>query len=823
MSRVGVPMPEPDTADTAAAAADEPRSEHGQVPVVAEVIDVAGIVQGVGFRPFVAGLATELGLRGHVGNDATRVFIEVAGPASAIDELVRRLSDEPPPLARIDRLTRTAVEPSSQAERTGFEIVASRTSDGQRTLVPPDTAVCADCVRELLDPTDRRYRHPFITCTNCGPRFTIITGLPYDRVATTMASFPLCPACRQEYEDPTDRRYHAQPIGCHDCGPTLSYRSATGDRTGDGALAAAATALYQGEIVAVKGLGGYHLACRADDDEAVARLRARKHRADKPFAVMVANLAEAERLAEISGPEAGLLTSGAAPIVLLRARPDGQRSELAELVAPGNPLVGIMVAYTPLHHLLLAEVGRPLVMTSANRGGEPLAIDAETLGLLSDLYDGVLDHDRPIHQACDDSVVRVVAGRLLPIRRARGYAPIPVPFPSGGRPVLATGAELKNTFCVATDGRAWVSQHVGDMGNLPTLNAFSTSVEHYRDLYRIEPEVVAADAHPAYLSSRWARDRHGDRVVEVQHHHAHVAAIMAEHQLDPNEPLLGFAFDGTGFGPDGTIWGGEVLDVTVDGFRRVAHLSPIPLPGGDAAIEFPDRVALAHLWAAGIDWSDDLPPVAGFDPAERQLLTRMLEGRVNAVETTSMGRLFDAVASLLDLRHHVNYEAQAAIDLEIAAADGRDDADPGYRFTLDPDPHLDPDHDLELGDERGPSSIGCAPVLQALIDDQRDEVPVPTRAWRFHQAVVDVVVRLAVADRARTGRTAVALTGGVFQNALLAERSIAALADNGIVGLTHALVPPNDGGLALGQAFIAAHRTAAEPAAANRTREPEEN
>jgi len=793
-----------------------PEAETAGIASVAETIDVAGIVQGVGFRPFVAGLANELGLRGHVGNDATSVFIEVAGPASAIDELVERLATEPPPLARIDRITRTAIEPRSVSQRSGFEIAASRATDGRRTLVPPDTAVCADCVRELFDPTDRRHHHPFITCTNCGPRFTIITGLPYDRDATTMASFPLCPACRLEYEDPTDRRYHAQPIGCHRCGPTLSYHPADGDRTGgagsgDGPISAAAAAIERGEIVAIKGLGGYHLACRADDDGALARLRERKHRADKPFAVMVANLVEAQRLAEISGPEAGLLTSGAAPIVLLRARPD---APLSELVAPGNPLVGVMVAYTPVHHLLLAEVDGPLVMTSTNRGGEPLASDAETLAPLADLYDGVLDHDRPIHQACDDSVVRVVAGRLLPIRRARGYAPIPVSFPPDGRPVLATGAELKNTFCIAADGRAWVSQHVGDMGNLPTLNAFATSVQHYRDLYRVEPEVVAADAHPAYLSSRWARDHHGDRVVEIQHHHAHVAAIMAEHQLDPNEPLLGFAFDGTGFGPDGTIWGGEVLDVSVDGYRRVAHLSPIPLPGGDAAIEHPDRVALAHLWAAGIDWSDDLAPVAGFTPAERKLLTRLLEGQVNVVPTTSMGRLFDAVASLLDLRHHISYEAQAAIDLEIAAADGRDDADPGYRFDLDPGHH---------GDDGAPSIIDSAPVLLALIEDRRHGVPPGTQAWRFHQAVVDIVVRLAVADRQRTGRTAVALTGGVFQNALLAERSIAALADHGIVGLTHALVPPNDGGLALGQAFIASNRRASNRTAGARTTEPEEN
>lgn len=797
---------------------DTDRAGDGH-PVAAESIEVGGIVQGVGFRPFVAALATELGLRGHVGNDATKVFIEAVGPPDTIDEFVERLTSEPPPLARIDRITRTACRPSPDSLLVGFDIVASRSSDGQRTLVPPDTAVCADCVAELFDPGDRRHLHPFITCTNCGPRFTIITGLPYDREATTMAGFPLCPACRREYDDPADRRHHAQPIGCHDCGPTLTYRPITVDGgtadTGNTSstdqldpISTAARAIDRGAVVAVKGLGGYHLACRADDDAALAQLRDRKHRADKPFAVMVADLAAAERLAEVGGSEAELLTGGAAPIVLLRVRPD---APLSDLVAPGNPLVGIMLAYTPIHHLLLAAVGGPLVMTSANRGGEPLATTTGTLDQLADLYDGVLDHDRPIHQPCDDSVVRVVAERLLPIRRARGYAPIPVPFPAGARPVLATGAELKNTFGVVSDGRAWVSQHVGDMANLATLEAFSASVEQYADLYRIEPEVVAADAHPGYLSSRWARDRHGQRLLEVQHHHAHVAAIMAEHQLDPNQPLLGFAFDGTGYGPDGTIWGGEVLDATADGFHRTAHLAPVPLPGGDAAIEHPDRVALAHLWAAGIDWTDDLAPVAGHTTTERKLLTRMLDRGINTVPTTSMGRLFDAVASLLDLRHHISYEAQAAIDLEIAAADGRDDTDPGYRFGLDPGG----------GTEPVPTVIDPVPVLLALISDTRAGVPAPTRAWRFHQAVVEVMVRLAAADRDRTGRTAVALTGGVFQNALLAERSIAALAEHGIVALTHALVPPNDGGLALGQAFIAANRTSDRPA--NRNSQPEEN
>ncbi len=833
-----------DAVDGAGAGAS---ASSGPDVLTAERIEVSGVVQGVGFRPFVFGLATELGLAGRVGNDSAKVVIEVAGPADAIGALVERLLAERPPLARIDRLDRVPVEPGpdrladgadgAEGPRgfDGFRIVASGTADGPRTLVPPDTAVCAECLSELFDPNDRRHGHPFITCTNCGPRYTIITDLPYDRAATTMADFAMCPACAAEYSDPGDRRYHAQPICCPRCGPRLGFRRPAGGSTtvelaalvpsGAGPIAAAVAALTAGAIVAVKGLGGYHLAADATSDRVVGELRRRKARADKPFAVMVADLDRARELAEITTSEATLLTGPAAPIVLLRARSD---SPLSDLVAPGNPLIGILLPSTPIHHLLATAHPSPLIMTSANRGGEPLAWTAERIDELGDLVDGVLDHDRPIHQPCDDSVVRVVGGRLLPLRRARGYAPIPIdvppvrgsadPSPTG--PVLAAGAELKNTFCLLTGGQAAVSQHIGDMENLATLDAFDAAVARTLDLHRAEPTTIVADAHPDYLSSRWARRAAaagGRNLVEVQHHHAHVAAVLAEHQLDPASDVIGVAFDGTGYGTDAAIWGGEVFVGSVLGFDRMVHLAPVPLPGGDAAVREPARMALAHLHAAGIDWGDDLPAVAHLatagiaaddgGPPILPLLRRQLERGIGCVPTTSMGRLFDAVASLIGLRHRISFEAQAAIDLELAAVDGAvaDRADPAatrYHF-----------------DRRGPVA-DPTPMLRALVADLSAGVPVPVLAWRFHRAVIDLVV--GVADDLRDGRgldrdprrrlDTVALTGGVFQNALLTERSVAALEAGGFRVLTHSLVPPNDGGLSLGQAWIAANRPSGDPA-----------
>lgn len=751
---------------------------------LAESITVSGVVQGVGFRPFVYRLAREHGLVGHVGNDSTRVFIEVCGPGDEVEAFASRLLAEAPPLAVIEHVERRRATPSATDE---FVIVESRSAAGARTLVAPDTAVCDDCLAELRNPSDRRYRHPFITCTNCGPRFTIIRSLPYDRPATTMASFPMCPQCLTEYTDPTDRRYHAQPISCHDCGPVLSY---VHEHVVEGASTIDLTrsALVRGRTVAVKGLGGFHLACDATSDEAIGRLRARKYRPDKPFAIMVRDLAQAAEFAEISSGEAALLQSPARPLVLLQAR---RVSALSELVAPGNPLIGIMLAYTPVQHLLLDGSMPPLVMTSANQGGTPIIHRDDDVDRLKALSDAVLTHDRPIHVPCDDSVVRLVGDRLLPIRRARGYAPIPVAMPGSRRSVLAVGGELKNTFCVASGGHAWVSQHIGDMENLETLDAFDATVGLFETMYAVTPELVAADAHPGYLSSKWARTSGRSPVLEVQHHHAHVAAVMAEHGLDPREPVIGIAFDGTGYGDDGTIWGGEVMIADVEGYERVAHLSYVPLPGGDAAIRNPCRVALAHLWSADVDWDPELAPVAALDEVERKLLRQQLVRDVACVPTSSMGRLFDAVASLLGLRHHITYEAQAAIDLEIAATAGTP-LDP-YRFTV---------HSTADGDDVDPR-----PVVRAIVEDLRHGKPVADIALTFHLAVAELVV--AVTQRVRSDRelATVALTGGVFQNSLLTMACIDRLEDAGFVALTHHLVPPNDGGLALGQAYIAAHRT----------------
>lgn len=756
-------------------------------PVAARVaarFEVTGIVQGVGFRPFVHRLARELGLDGFVGNDSTRVFVEVAGLPDAVGELARRLVADAPPLARVERVERhDAIGPVEP----GFRIVESETVAGARTLVPPDTAVCDDCLAELFDPDDRRFGHPFITCTNCGPRFTIIRDLPYDRPATTMSGFPMCAACAGEYGDPADRRYHAQPIACHDCGPTLVFRPGNGDAPGErsAAIAGAIDALRAGLTVAVKGLGGYHLACDATSPEAVTRLRDRKHRPDKPFAVLVRDLDAARELAFVSDDEAAELTSSARPVVLLRARPD---TPLSPLVAPANPLVGVMLPHTPIQHLLVAGDMPPLVMTSGNLGGEPIAYrDDDAATRLAGLCDAMLTHDRPIHVPCDDSVVRLVGDVLLPVRRARGFAPVPIGWAGAHRSVLAVGGELKNTFCLASRDHAWVSQHLGDMENLATLDAFDASVAQFRALYAVEPEVVAVDAHPGYSTTRWARDRFdASMIVPVQHHHAHVAAVMAEHGADPTEQVVGFAFDGTGFGTDGAIWGGEVLVADAVSADREWHLAEVPLPGGDAAIRNPYRVALAHLAAAGVEWADDLAPVRQLERVERGLLERQLATGFQCVPTTSMGRLFDAVASLLGLRHRISFEAQAAIDLELAA-ERSVGADAGFRFDA-----VD-------------GVIHAAPVVRGVVAGMRAGTPTGDLAATFHLAVAELVRDLALHECRQRGLTRVVLSGGVFQNALLTAMCVDLVRRAGIDPLTHRLVPPNDGGLALGQAFVAAH------------------
>ncbi|MFI0961698.1 carbamoyltransferase HypF [Streptomyces sp. NPDC021080] len=769
---------------------------------------VTGVVQGVGFRPFVYTLAEELGLTGWVTNNARGVEAEVEGPAAGVAEFCARIGTRPPPLAVVESVEHEAVP----LENDGSVFTIRPSSGGPgRTLVSPDTATCDACLSELADPADRRYRHPFITCTHCGPRFTIVTSLPYDRAGTTMADFPMCADCAREYADPADRRFHAQPIACPACGPRLTLRTGAddpGELRGAEALAEARRLLAEGAVVAVKGIGGYHLACDAGDPAAVRTLRKRKNRGGKPFAVLAGSLETVRRLARVGPEERELLLGPRKPVVLLRRRA-GAGDEIAPGVAPGSPDLGFMLPYTPVHRLLLGLPGDPpgpavLVMTSGNRSGEPIVTDdAEALTRLAGLADAWLAHDRTVHVPCDDSVVRVCAGAELPVRRSRGYAPFPIALPVPVVPALAVGGDLKNTFC-AGDGRyAWLSAHVGDMDDLATLNAFERATGHLTDLTAVAPRLLVADRHPGYRATQWARrtaEARGLTLRQVQHHHAHVASAMAEHGLDGSAPVIGIAFDGTGYGDDGAVWGGEVLLADYDGYRRFAHLAYVPLPGGDAAVRNPYRMALSHLRAAGLPWSDELPCAAAATPEERRLLERQLERGLNCVPTSSMGRLFDAVSSLSGVCHRVEYEAQAAMELENAALDdltgplADDERNDAYRFML-------------RAVRQGPGVpliADPAPVLAAAVADVRAGVTAGPVARRFHRAVTGLVLEVCTVARKRTGIDTVALSGGVFCNALLTEGCGAVLEHRGFTVLRHHRVPPNDGGLALGQLIVAA-------------------
>jgi hydrogenase maturation protein HypF len=750
---------------------------------------VTGVVQGVGFRPFVHRIASDLGLTGFVGNDSGAVFLEVQGPCARIDEFHRRLRAEAPLLAAISAVHIVDVSAERICDST-FRIVDSQTGAGATTPIPPDIAVCDDCIAELFDPNDRRYRHPFVTCTNCGPRFTIIRALPYDRPATTMSAFTMCERCAAEYHDPADRRFHAQPIACPSCGPSLWFAAHAGRVDGsDAALGATQRALAAGAVVAIKGVGGYHLACRVDDEAVVAALRARKARGAKPLAMLVRDLDVARRYAHIDDAEAAVLTSAARPIVLLRRRRD---APVADAVAPGSPLIGLMLPYSPIHHLLLASVPNieapvpdALVLTSANRSDAPICFTEEDAAKrLPHLCDAVLDHDRPIHVPCDDSVVRVVDDGELPIRRSRGYAPLPVDLGRDGPPVLAVGGELKNTFCLTDGARAYLSGHIGDMETLETLRAFERAVGQLSEI-RHQPVRLAADLHPGYHTRSWADRRAGDRPLDlVQHHHAHVVSLLAEHGRI-GEPIIGVSFDGTGYGCDQTIWGGEILKLGRDSHRfvRAGHLLPVPLPGGDAAVRNPWRMALSQLWMAGIDWTPDLPPVAAATHDELRFIRSQLECGTGCVPCSSMGRLFDAVASLLGVRHRIDYEGQAAIELEALADSVGGTAGPTLRLAVRPDGVIDP-----------------AGLLRTMVSALRGGVQPAVLAAGFHQAVA-VAVGETVEMVAGPVRL-VGLTGGVFQNVLLLRECRQRLQQAGFEVLTHHVVPPNDGGLALGQAAI---------------------
>jgi hydrogenase maturation protein HypF len=698
-----------------------------------------GVVQGVGFRPFVHRLAREAGVGGWVLNDGEGVLIEAEG--SSLDRFAAELVSSAPPLADVESLTVEAIEPVGE---TTFRILESVAS-GRSAPIPADVATCDDCLRELFDPGDRRYRYPFVNCTQCGPRFTIVRSVPYDRANTTMAGFPLCPDCRREYEDPEDRRFHAEPIACPVCGPHLST-----------SLGKAVALLREGAILAVKGLGGYHLACDATNERAVARLRARKHREEKPFALMSA---DPHALALVDIEEHALLEDVRRPIVLVRRR---STAVVAESVAPGTPWLGVMLPYTPLHHLLCHDLGGPLVMTSGNRSDEPIAFrDDEALDRLGGIADAFLAHDRPIHRRCEDSVVR----REFPIRRSRGFVPEALRLVSA-RPIVAVGAELKSTFCVATPAGTYLSPHLGDLDSEDAYRAFRTDLEVYLAMLGVEPEAVACDLHPDYLSTKWAYDQ-GLPVVGVQHHHAHGAACLAEHGEEG--PALALVFDGTGYGTDGTLWGGELLRCDLDGFERLAWLDPVPLPGGEAAIREPWRLAAVHLELAG------LPVPWERWPAVRESL------KANAPLSSGMGRLFDAVAAVLGVRERISYEGQAAIELEQLAGDTR--AEPwAWRFGATTDLVTD-----------------CYLALQGGSDP----------AWiaaSFHETVAASAAAVCANAADAAGSETVVLSGGTFQNLRLLRSTRARLEAAGFRVLTHRLVPPNDGGISFGQAAVAARR-----------------
>ncbi|OEU89343.1 hydrogenase maturation protein HypF [Streptomyces abyssalis] len=788
-------------------------TEHTH-PAQRRRVTVRGVVQGVGFRPFVYALAGELGLSGHVANTGDGVVAEVEGGSEALTAFCGRISTDAPPLAVVQSVTH---EPMTPAGGRGFTIAESRGRGGTaRTLVAPDTATCADCLAEMSDPADRRHRHPFITCTHCGPRFTIVTGLPYDRSHTTMNGFPMCERCAQEYSDPGDRRFHAQPVSCHDCGPRLRLHVPAGARGAGGSpdgepVAAARRLLAEGAIVAVKGIGGYHLACDASNAGAVSLLRRRKARGDKPFALMARDLEDAARLVHLDAVARELLTGGRRPIVLLRRRaygtgPAGQAPAVAGEVAPRSADLGIMLPYSPLHHLLLGLPGDPpgprlLVMTSGNFGGEPIVTsDEEALERLAPLADAWLTHDRPIHVPCDDSVVRVTDGEQLPVRRSRGYAPFPVNLPVPVTAGLAVGGDLKNTFCAGEGHHAWLSAHIGDMDDLATLNAFDGAERQLEAITGVRPALLAADRHPGYRSAGWAeRNADGRPVHRVQHHHAHIASVMAEHGLDGSAPVIGVAFDGTGYGDDATVWGGEFLLADYDGYRRLAHLSPVPLPGGDAAVRRPYRMALAHLHAAGLPWDADLPCTAACPEDELKALAVQLERNLGCVPTSSMGRLFDAAASLAGVCHHAGYEAQAAMEFEAAAAGHGDEPERrDWAFTLR---------------TTAAETLTCdpAPVLAGIAADVRAGVPAGSTAARFHRSVAALVLRVCRIARERHRLGTVALSGGVFTNSLLSAACARLLNEDGFTVLRHRLVPPNDGGLALGQLMVAARAETAPP------------
>ncbi len=762
-----------------------PGRDTCETPVARKVrtrLRVEGLVQGVGFRPFVHALAVRFQLSGFVANDTQGAVAEVEGTEDHVSQFLGCLVAEAPPLASIEALATTSLVPTGEI---GFEIMESVAEGESEALISPDVATCADCLQEIFDPANRRYGYPFTNCTNCGPRFTIVRDIPYDRPRTTMAQFSMCPACAEEYNDPCDRRFHAQPICCAACGPQLRLLDCMGREVGGDPLPAAAERLRGGSIVAVKGLGGYHLAVLAANEAAVAKLRSRKHRNEKPFAIMVCDLATARNLAELSPAEEGSLASPRRPIVLVRRKPG---APLAGSVAPGNRFVGLMLPYTPVHHLLCRSHPEPFVLTSGNVADEPIVYsDEAATERLSPVADFFLSHDRPIHVRTDDSVVRIFREKEFPLRRSRGYCPQPLTLPwEVRRPILACGGELKSTFCLAKGPHAFLSQHIGDLENYETLESYREGIAHFSRLFEVAPQVVAHDLHPDYLSTKYALALEDVDLVAVQHHHAHAAACLAEN--GERGPAIAVVFDGLGYGTDGTLWGGEFLEADLVGFKRFGHFETMPMPGAVAAIRQPWRLAAAYL---DIAYEGDPPldlSVLRRHPKDFHTVVRLARSGVCSPQTSSVGRLFDAVASILNVRDTVSYEAQAAIELEQRA----DPVERGeYRARVSP----------------GPPFLVCgADLVRAVAEDTRAGVDAAAIAARFHNGLARVAVDVVSRIRELTGLRTVALSGGVFQNSLLLERTVEKLEERAFHVLTHTRTPPNDGAIGFGQAVIAAAR-----------------
>lgn len=794
--------------------------------IIGKEIHITGIVQGVGFRPFVYSLANKLGIRGWVKNTSSGVFIHAEGPVRNLDVFIKEIQSENPPLSKIDSFSTDIICTNGYQD---FKIVNSESQEVGFQPVAPDVSICVDCLEELYDPGDRRYLYPFINCTNCGPRFTIIQDIPYDRPFTTMAEFEMCTDCLQEYNDPSDRRFHAQPIACPACGPQIWLEF---PREIDPAhkmkphspretITQAQNLLQDGYILGIKGLGGFHLACDALNSTAVAKLRERKHRVDKPFAVMFLNTDLVSEHCYLSDFERKVIESPQRPIVILQRRPN---STLCNAVAPNQDTVGVMLPYTPLHYLLLdgfsgseqsSEKNQKgtsliLVMTSGNMSDEPIAIkNKEAHNKLDNIVDAFLLHDRPILTRCDDSVIRVFESttqdtrrelsgfspQQYPIRRSRGYAPTPFSLPAPAPPILAVGAELKNTFCFSREDYALISQHIGNLSNYDTFNAFGRGIEHFEHLFRLSPEYIAHDLHPDYMSTRYAIERAEQDTVQrygVQHHHAHIASCMIENDIPADKNVIGVAFDGTGYGIDRAIWGGEFLIAGYETFQRAAHLDYVPLPGGDAAIRTPARTALAYLWHSDIPWTPDLNCVQAVSDVEKQVILNQLIKKINSPFTSSMGRLFDAVASLIGVRQRINYEAQASIEFE-ALCDRYESSSYPIKLIFDP----------PGSDAKNMLKIDIKEIISSIKMDLDRGIGKPIIVAKFHNTVSNMVSDVCCLLRDRCACNTVVLSGGVWQNLTLLNKTIPILDKKGFTVLTHSTVPANDGGISLGQLAVA--------------------